>query len=81
VRNKFSVSFDRLYRKTYKKTDADQLRHKKIYIHNQNNALKMEKQISYAKKVWVLLTSAPGALVKKLKRERKENICIEKTKI
>jgi hypothetical protein len=41
----------------------------------------MEKQISYAKKVWVLLTSAPGALVKKLKRERKENICIEKTKI
>jgi ribosomal protein S17 len=52
VRNKFSVSFDRVYRKTYKKTDAHQLRHNKIYIHNQNNALKMGKQISYAKKVF-----------------------------
>jgi hypothetical protein len=29
----------------------------------------------------VLLTSALGALVKELKREIKEKICIEKTKI
>jgi hypothetical protein len=32
-------------------------------------------------KKWVLLTGAPGTLVKELKKERKEKICIEKTKI
>jgi hypothetical protein len=37
--------------------------------------------ITYNIKYRVLLTSAPVALVKELKIERKENVCIEKTKI
>jgi hypothetical protein len=37
--------------------------------------------ITYNIKYRVLLTSAPMALVKELKIERKENVCIEKTKI
>jgi hypothetical protein len=47
-----------------------------ILIKEQYNTM-----ITYNIKYRVLLTSAPVALVKELKIERKENVCIEKTKI
>jgi hypothetical protein len=47
-----------------------------IFVKEQYNTM-----ITYNIKYRVLLTSAPMALVKELKIERKENVCIEKTKI